>query len=156
MGTAGLEKLAFSGAFIAADHGGLALKEALKPRLSKLGVELEDLGTYGTGACDYPDYALKVAKKVAAEKGSAGILICGTGIGMCITANKVRGIRAAQCWNVETARLAREHNNANVLCLGGRLLKTGGALKITETFLRTKFTGEERHARRVKKIGALP
>jgi len=146
----------FKRALIASDHGGFMLKGGIKRQLEGKGFEYEDLGTDSEEACDYPDYALKVAKRVAIENGSAGILICGTGIGMCITANKVKGIRAALCWSTETAKLAREHNNANVLCLGGRVIEPAEAGKIVDVFLTAEFGKGERHARRVEKMDALP
>lgn len=150
-----MPKAWFGKVFIAADHGGFRLKEALKRHLQKRGIPFEDLGTDSEEAVDYPDFALKGARMVAAGSMRAGILVCGTGIGMCIAANKVRGIRAALCWNTESARLARGHNNANVLCLGGRLLKQRVAEKIADAFLSTQFSKEERHRRRVRKIDAL-
>ena len=138
--------------FLGADHGGLELKNEIKRYLKGKGIEHKDLGTYSSDSCDYPDFALKVAKQVVENAGSAGILVCGTGIGMCMAANKVKGIRAALCTNEYMARMAREHNNANILCLGARVLGKETALKIVETFLNTSFTAEERHKKRVEKI----
>lgn len=141
--------------YIGSDHGGFQLKEKIKGLLEEKGLEISDLGTQGTESCDYPDFAKAVAEKVASEPEAKGILICGTGIGMSMTANKAKGIRAALCHNEFTAQMAREHNNANVLCLGERVLDESTALKIVEVFLETGFSGEERHARRVKKIDGM-
>jgi ribose 5-phosphate isomerase B len=145
--------------FIASDHGGLALKEFLKKGLAK-GNKITDLGCDNEKSCDYPDFAEKLAKEVAGSKGKAtGILCCGTGIGMSMAANKVKGIRAAVVWNEVSAKMAKEHNNANVLCLGGRVLKNDEALKLVNVFLKSTFQGEkkdgERHKKRVDKIDAL-
>jgi len=136
---------------IASDHGGYDLKEFLQKKLVKKGFKLIDLGTHSSNSVDYPDYAKKVAKKVLKEK-CFGILICGTGLGMSMTANKFKGIRAALCWNTKTAKLARNHNNANVLCLGGRILKKRNALRITNAFLKEKPSTAKRHKKRIKKI----
>ncbi|MBI5553949.1 MAG: ribose 5-phosphate isomerase B [Candidatus Diapherotrites archaeon] len=140
--------------FIGSDHAGFRLKEFLLRKLGKT-VSFRDLGTHSEESVDYPDYAQKVAKKVARKPGSLGILICGSGLGMCMAANKFKGIRAVDCWNPHTAELAREHNNANVLCMGGRLLKNSSALAITKKFLETPFSNIERHRRRVKKIDQM-
>jgi ribose 5-phosphate isomerase B len=136
---------------IASDHGGYELKEFLQRKLVKKGFTLIDLGTHSIESVDYPDYAKKLSKKVLKEK-IPGILICGTGIGMSISANRFKGIRAALCWNTKTAKLAREHNNANVLCLGGRILKKSDAIRITNVFLKEKPLKEKRHEKRIKKI----
>ncbi|MBN2126885.1 MAG: ribose 5-phosphate isomerase B [Candidatus Diapherotrites archaeon] len=138
--------------FIASDHGGFELKEFLQKKLVKKGFTLIDLGTHSNESVDYPDYAKKIAGKILKEKNSIGILICGTGIGMSISANRFKGIRAALCWNSKTAKLARNHNNANVLCLGARVLKKRDALRIANVFLKENPSKEERHKRRVKKI----
>jgi ribose 5-phosphate isomerase B len=119
-----------------------------------MGWETIDLGTNSADSVDYPDFAVAVAHKVAAGEG-LGVLVCGTGIGMSIAANKVKDVRAAVCWSEETARLAKEHNNANVLCIGERMLGADVAEGILKTFLSTPFSNEERHARRVGKIDAL-
>jgi len=146
---------------IAADHGGFALKQELKNYLKALKtedgsrIELIDLGTNSAEAVDYPDYALQVAKAVASGKAEKGILVCGTGIGMGMAANKIRGVRAAVCWNEETSKLSREHNDANVLCLGGRVISVEQAKKIVLVWLKTPFSAEERHARRIWKIGGM-
>ena len=135
---------------IAADHGGFKLKEELKEYLDELAQEYADLGTDSEDSVDYPDYAKKVAKEV--QKGALGILICGTGIGMSMTANKFKGVRAALCYDEYTARMSREHNDANVLCMGGRVVDSEMAKKITKVWLETPFSKEERHHRRVGKI----
>lgn len=139
---------------IGSDHGGFALKKELIAHLITKGMPIEDVGCYNEESMDYPDIALKAAKKVAA--GKRGILICGTGIGMSIAANKVKGIRAALCHDEFTARMGREHNDANILVLGGRVTKPEMAIKILGIWLTTEFLGEkeERHARRVGKICA--
>lgn len=141
--------------YLGADHGGFELKQAIKIFLKKKKIEFVDLGPNElNNEDDYPDFALKVAEEVA-RGDNKGILICGTGIGMCMTANKVQGIRAALCYDKETARLSREHNNANILCLGARTTKTGKALKIVNTWLNTDFSDEDRHKRRVDKMDNL-
>jgi len=137
--------------YLGADHGGFELKERIKGFL-KGKAETVDLGTDSEKSCDYPDFGRKVAESVVKDKGSLGILVCGTGIGISIAANKVRGARAALCHNEFTARMAREHNDANILCLGGRVLGEKEALKIVDVFLETGFSEDERHARRARKI----
>ncbi|MGQ9458127.1 MAG: ribose 5-phosphate isomerase B [Anaerolineae bacterium] len=139
---------------IGADHGGFRLKERVRALLEGEGHEVHDFGTHSEDSVDYPDIGGKVAQAVAAGAVDCGILICGTGIGMSITANKVRGVRAAVCHEAYTARMARAHNDANVLCMGGRVLGEGVALDVVRTFLTTPFEGG-RHARRVGKIAAL-
>ena len=139
---------------IGSDHGGFELKEELKKYLISKGVEVEDIGIHSNESCDYPDFAAKVAKNVQ-EKRDLGIIICGTGLGVSMTANKFKGIRAALCYDEYTARMAREHNNANVLCLGGRTTKLKGAKKIVDVFLSTNASEEERHKRRVDKISVI-
>ena len=139
---------------LGSDHAGFALKEQLKQRLVRLGMEVEDMGTNSLESVDYPDYALKVAEAVRDEKADRGVLVCGTGIGVCMTANKVQGIRAAAPWSPETARLSRAHNNANVLCLPGRHMEPALAEELLEIWLKTPFEGG-RHQRRVDKISAL-
>jgi ribose 5-phosphate isomerase B len=139
---------------IGADHGGFALKEHLKQWLTAQGHEVFDQGTHdGTVSVDYPAYALPVARAVVAGEYELGILICGTGIGISIAANKVRGARAALCTDATMARLAREHNNANLLCLGGRIIGPALAEDIVAAFLAGQFQ-EGRHARRVAQIAA--
>lgn len=139
---------------LGSDHGGFNLKEAIKGLLSDKGVPYTDFGTDSTASCDYPDIARPVAEAVARGEYDRGILICGTGIGMSITANKVRGVRAALCHDTFSARATRQHNDANVLCLGGRVIGPGLALDVVATWLGTDFEGG-RHARRVEKISAL-
>ncbi|MBN2458653.1 ribose 5-phosphate isomerase B [Candidatus Woesearchaeota archaeon] len=135
---------------LGADHAGFALKEKLKQVLKDNEIAFDDLSPALDEADDYPDIAFKAAKKVAREK-NLGILICGTGIGMCITANKVKGIRAALAYDENTARLSRQHNDANILCLGGRTIDEKLAKRILKVWLNTRFL-EGRHARRVEKI----
>lgn len=139
--------------YLAADHGGFELKELLKPFLAEKGLDVIDLGTNSKDSVDYPDFALELGKKVAGEN-VLGVLICGTGIGMSIAANKVKGVRAALAYDENTAKLAKEHNNANVLCLGGRTTTPGNAEKILSAWLDAKFQGD-RHERRVNKIDSF-
>ncbi|MBX6352095.1 MAG: ribose 5-phosphate isomerase B [Thermoflavifilum sp.] len=136
---------------IASDHAGFRLKEALKPALAELDVTVEDLGCYDEQSVDYPDYALKVARGVAAGTYDRGILICGTGLGMCITANKVRGVRAVTAHDTFSARMSRLHNDANVLTMGERVIGPGLAAEVVRVWLDTEFEGG-RHQRRVDKI----
>ena len=133
---------------IASDHGGYSLKEALKPFIESLGHEVYDVGTHSTERTDYPLYAVRAIEKLLRGEVDRAVLICGTGQGMVMVANRFKGVRAALCWDVTTARLSREHNDANVLALGGRLLGVELAKEIVSTWLSTDFTGE-RHARRV-------
>lgn len=137
---------------IGSDHGGFALKEAIKKHLEERGLEYKDYGTYSSASCDYPVYGRAVAKAVAAGECQLGILICGTGIGISITANKVPGVRAALCSDCFSAEATRLHNNANILALGARVLGEGLALKIVDTFLDTPFSNDERHIRRISMI----
>ena len=139
---------------IGADHAGFELKEKIRKLLLDQGIEVTDEGTHSAESVDYPDYARKVAEAVAQNGNQRGILVCGSGIGMAMAANKVRGIRAAHVTSEQEARLSREHNDANVLTLGGRVLDEATALRIVQTFLNTKFEGG-RHQRRVDKIAAL-
>ncbi len=138
--------------FIGSDHAGYALKEALRNHLQAQGYAVEDLGVFSSEPADYPDIAHQLTARVVEQPDSRGILICGTGIGMCIAANKRRGIRAAHASEPVSAQLARAHNNANVLCLGGRIVGEELAKAIVEAFLRTPFSDEPRHARRVQKL----
>ncbi len=141
--------------FIGSDHGGYALKEVVKAHLEAQGYEVVDKGTYdGSVSVDYPDYGRAVAEAVAAEAGSFGIVICGTGIGISLAANKVPGIRAALCTDPYMARMAREHNDAQILAMGGRVVGPGLALAIVDAFFAAEFQGG-RHARRVGKIAAI-
>ena len=137
---------------IGSDHGGFALKEAIKKHLEERGLEYKDFGTYSDASCDYPVYGRAVAKAVAAGECQLGVLICGTGIGISITANKVPGVRAALCSDCFSAEATRLHNNANILALGARVLGEGLALKIVDTFLDTPFSNDERHIRRISMI----
>lgn len=138
---------------IGCDHAGFRLKEDIKAYLISLGHEVEDYGVYGEVPFDYPDIAFRVAEDVAQGKGDRGILICGTGIGMSIAANKVQGIRAALCHDVFSARASREHNDANILTMGERVIGVGLAREIVRVWLESEFQGD-RHARRVAKICA--
>jgi len=139
---------------IGSDHGGIHLKEILKQHLEERGIAYSDAGTYTEESCDYPDIAVKVCEEVVSGRAERGILVCGTGIGMSIAANKVDGIRAALCGDVFSATMSREHNNANVICLGERVLGAGLAASILDAWLDTDFAGG-RHARRVDKIMAI-
>ncbi len=137
--------------FIGTDHAGYEVKSFVIDFLQKRGIEVEDLGCYSTDSVDYPDYAHKVAKAVLENEGSMGILICGSGIGMSLAANKHKGIRAALCHDHYTASMARRHNNANILCFGARIVGKGEIESILEGWLNSEFEGG-RHQRRVEKI----
>lgn len=139
---------------IGSDHGGFRLKGEIVEYLKGKGIEYVDFGTFDESSCDYPDIALEVAEEVAAKKSDFGILICGTGIGISIAANKVPGIRAALCSDTFSAHATREHNNANILAIGQRVVGSGLALDIVDTFLKTNFEGD-RHNRRIDKITAI-
>ena len=139
---------------LGADHAGWELKEALKAWLIDQGHQVLDVGTHSPDPVDYPDYAEQVAEAVTVAKVERGILVCGTGIGMAITANKVPGVRAAACSDLYTARMSREHNDTNVLALGGRLMGREMALEIVRAWIETGFAGG-RHSGRVDKIGAV-
>ena len=136
---------------LASDHAGFNLKEVIKKFLIKKRKKVLDLGTDNTNSVDYPDYAHLLSKKIKRNNKQFGILICGSGIGMGITANRHRNIRAALCHNVKSAKLSRQHNNANVIAIGARLTKRKVALKCVDTFIKTEFVGG-RHLRRIKKI----
>lgn len=136
---------------IGSDHGGLRLKKEVIKHLEKKNIEVRDYGTYTEDSCDYPDFAEKVAEAVVAKEYDYGILICGTGIGISISANKIPGIRAALCSDTFSAHATREHNNANILAMGERVLGTGLALDIVDAFLGSTFEGG-RHENRVNKI----
>lgn len=136
------------------DHGGFALKEAIKSHLDERGVAYEDFGTYTSDSVDYPRYAYIVARAVASGACELGILCCGTGIGISIAANKVAGARAAVCHDAFTAEMTRRHNDANILCLGGRILETKGALEMVDVFLETPFDGG-RHSKRIEQISQI-
>lgn len=140
--------------YIGSDHGGFDLKESLIPFLNELGHEVEDLGTHSHDSVDYPNYGKAVGEAVVADKGSLGIVICGTGIGISIAANKVKGVRAALCSEEFSARMARQHNDSNVLALGGRTTGVELAKSIVEVYLTESFQGD-RHARRVDLICSM-
>lgn len=140
---------------IGCDHGGIGLKPVLVNYLQKNNIEFKDFGCFDTNSVDYVDYAEKVANAVASKEFDRGILICGTGIGMSIAANKVKGIRCAHCGDVYSARLTREHNDANMLAFGERVIGAGLAEDIIDAFMKTPFSNGERHIRRVEKIKAL-
>tara|TARA_B100000780_G_scaffold257369_1_gene207169 strand:- start:192 stop:617 length:426 start_codon:yes stop_codon:yes gene_type:complete len=137
--------------FISSDHAGYKLKELIKLNLDKKKIKYIDLGPWNDRRVDYPDYAHIVAKKVKTNNKHTGILICGSGLGMNITANRHKNIRAAQCFNLKSTKLSRLHNDANIITLGSRLLSNKNALNFVNVFLNTKFEGG-RHAKRIKKI----
>ena len=136
---------------IASDHAGFILKEEIKNYLIDRSVSIFDMGPFNDASVDYPDFAKKLANRVRSKKSNVGILVCGSGTGMAISANKIKTIRAAVCYNLKSTRLSRQHNNANIIALGSRLTKKKLSLKLVELFLKTKFEGG-RHLRRVKKI----
>ena len=136
---------------IASDHAGFNLKEVIKNHLINKKVSIFDIGPYDNKSVDYPDFAKKLGNRVRLKKSAVGILVCGSGTGMAISANKIKSIRAAVCYNIKSTRLSRQHNNANIIALGSRLIKKKISLKLVETFLKTNFEGG-RHLRRVKKI----
>lgn len=139
--------------YIGSDHAGLPLKQEIKQHLDSQKQKYVDLGVFAVEPpADYPDIAQEVAEKVRENHGAMGILVCGTGVGMCMAANKIHGIRAAVSESEQTAQMSRKHNNANVLCLGGRVIKPEIAVKLVDAFLNTPFEAEERHVRRVEKI----
>ena len=137
--------------FISSDHAGFKLKEDIKKHLKSLRLNINDLGPVNDNSVDYPDYAHKLAKKVKIGKNNVGILVCGSGTGMNIAANKHKKIRAATCYSIKSTKLSRMHNNANIITLGSRLISRKNALLFIDTFLKTKFDGG-RHQRRVNKI----
>ena len=137
---------------LGSDHGGYGLKQEVIKHLKERGIEYKDYGCYSEESCDYPIYGKKVAEAVAGGECEFGIIICGTGIGISISANKVPGIRAALCHDCFSAQATREHNNANILAMGARVIGPGLALKIVDTFLDTSFSNEERHVRRISMI----
>ena len=137
--------------FISSDHAGYKLKEAIKSHLSKKKISFLDMGPYNDDRVDYPDFAHKVARRVKTNKNSFGILVCGSGMGMSIAANRHKNIRAAQCFNLKSTKLSRLHNDANIITLGSRLITKKNAFKFIKIFLETKFDGG-RHLRRIKKI----
>ena len=144
-------KKIFTKICIASDHAGYVLKEKIKDYLINKSISLIDIGPFSQVSVDYPDYAKKVSKRLLLQKSDVGILVCGSGTGMAITANKFKGIRAAQCYNRTSTILSREHNNSNIICLGGRMLKYKDAFKYVTYFLTTKFKGG-RHQKRINKI----
>ena len=139
---------------IGSDHGAVELKEAVKNVLADMKIEFNDVGTFGTDSVDYPDIAEKVCAEVVSGKSERGIVLCGTGIGISIAANKIKGIRCALCNDVYSAKKSREHNNANVLAMGGRVLGVGLAEEIVRAWFTAEFEGG-RHERRINKIAAL-
>jgi len=136
---------------IASDHAGYKLKESIKDHLIDKYISIFDMGPFEDKSVDYPDYAKKLANRIKAKKSDIGILVCGSGTGMAISANKIKGIRAAVCYNIKSTRLSRQHNNANIIALGARLTKKNVSLKLVETFLKTSFEGG-RHLKRIRKI----
>ena len=144
-------KKLFTKICIASDHAGLTFKEKIKDYLIYKSILVIDLGPFSKEPVDYPDYAKKVAKRLILGKSDAGILVCGTGTGMAITANKFKGIRAAQCFNKSSTILSRQHNNSNIICLGSRILKYKDACKYVTYFLNTTFE-RGRHQKRINKI----
>ena len=136
---------------IASDHAGFNLKEDIKNFLIDKQVSIFDIGPFTDKSVDYPDYAKRVGNRIRLKKSDVGILVCGSGIGMAISANKIKSIRAALCYNLKSTRLSRQHNNANIIALGSRLTKKKLSLKLVEVFLKTKFEGG-RHLKRIKKI----
>lgn len=140
---------------VGSDHGGFELKDIIIGHLAKSGVEVTDFGVNSCASGDYPDYAVSVCEAVLSGKADFGILACGTGIGISISANKICGIRCALLSDVFSAKASRSHNDANVMALGGRVIGPGHALEIVDAFLATPFSGDERHARRVEKIMRL-
>lgn len=136
---------------LGSDHAGFPLKKEVMEHLQDKNIEFKDFGTFSESSCDYPDYALKVGEEVASKNYDFGILICGTGIGISIAANKIPGVRAALCSDTFSAHACREHNNANILTMGQRVVGVGLAIDIVDTFLSAKFQGD-RHQRRIDKI----
>lgn len=137
---------------LGSDHGGFELKQEVIAYLKEKNLEFKDYGCESKQSCDYPVYAKKVANAIVSGECDRGILICGTGIGISITANKVKGIRAAVCHDTFSAQATREHNDANILAMGARVVGPGLALKIVETFLNTEFSNDERHIRRIEQM----
>jgi ribose 5-phosphate isomerase B len=140
---------------IGSDHAGFSLKQEIKKHLDDNHIEYRDYGTFDGQSCDYPDYAQKTCAAVIGGECVLGILVCGTGIGMSIAANKLAGIRAACCSDYFSAKFTREHNDANILCLGGRVIGGGLACELVDVFLNTPFSQGENHVRRLKKIAGL-
>ena len=136
---------------IASDHAGFKLKETIKDFLINRNISIIDIGPMNENSVDYPDYAKRLSNRVKSKKSDIGILVCGSGTGMAMSANKIKGIRAAVCYNLKSTRLSRQHNDANIISIGSRLTKKNTALKLVSIFLKTGFEGG-RHQRRVKKI----
>ena len=143
-------KTIFKRLCISSDHAGFSLKETIKDFLLKNNLSIIDLGPFNNNSVDYPDFAKRVSR-IKSKKSDIGILVCGSGTGMAISANKIKGIRAAVCYNLKSTRLSRQHNNANIIAIGSRLISKKLSLKLVETFLITKFEGG-RHLKRVNKI----
>ena len=137
---------------VGCDHAGFALKQELMQHLKERGYETKDFGTFSEQSCDYPDYAKKVAHAVVQGQAQMGLLVCGTGIGMSLAANKIKGIRAAVLSDEFSAKATREHNDANILCLGARVVDTPKAVKLLDIFLDTPFSNGENHVRRIAKL----
>jgi ribose 5-phosphate isomerase B len=137
---------------LASDHAGFELKQWLAEQLRAGGYEIRDLGTDGTSPVDYPDFARALGAAVAGKSAERGILVCGSGVGACIAANKITGVRAGLCHDTYSGHQGVEHDDMNVLCLGARVIGPAPALEIAQAFLRAKFTNEERHARRLRKV----
>ncbi|MBR4355752.1 MAG: ribose 5-phosphate isomerase B [Elusimicrobiaceae bacterium] len=137
------------------DHAGFALKDTILQQLRRLGHEVLDMGTFSNERTDYPDYAEKVAQAVARHQADRGILICGSGVGVCVAANKTKGIRASICHDAYTAQQAVEHDNLNILCLGARIIGPALAEEIVNRFLQASFSEEERHQKRLQKIANI-
>lgn len=140
---------------IGSDHAGYELKQVIMKHLEERNIEYKDYGTYSTDSCDYAVYAEKTARAVAGGECELGLLFCGTGVGISIAANKVKGIRACCCSDLFSAEMTRLHNNANMLCLGGRVVTPEKAIELVDIFLDTPFSGEERHQRRIDQITDL-
>lgn len=141
--------------YIGSDHAGFRLKEEIKEYLTSSGFFFEDMGTHSEESCDYTYVAQNLCEKVVEDESNLGILICGTGVGMSMAANKKNGIRAACCSEPYSAKLTREHNNANVLCFGGRVIGFGLATELVNAFLTTPFSGEERHIARISRLAEI-
>ena len=140
---------------LGSDHAGFQLKQEIKKYLDEKHIEYKDYGTYDENSCDYPDYASKTCEAVLSGECKLGILCCGTGTGMSIAANKIKGIRAACCSDYFSAKYTRAHNDANILCLGGRVVGAGLACELVDVFINTPFSNEEKHVRRISKIASL-
>ncbi len=138
--------------FIGSDHGGFDLKESVKVHLEQSAIAYEDLGTYSVDSCDYAMIAEKVGDAVVKNANALGLLFCGTGVGISIAANKVKGVRAACCSDCFSVKMTRQHNNANILCLGGRVVGNGLANELVDIFLEESFSKEDRHQRRIDQI----